>query len=200
MRITGWWFVTLRFLRSVSARMSQFLLHNVSIKCDSINGATNDLLSALIKTSHECVGAALGQRTKIMLERANRATPHRWKFPVLIQKLNYNWPIMSILDSRGHRGTKLHRFTDFLWLAGSQIHNFYNSMWSFKQKCNFAVEFVTSLVQFTPEEILVLLQPGACSLNQAGFGDNYRLDVPLQQLQSKRDWNSSVPETRGFRF
>lgn len=36
--------------------------------------------------------------------------------------------------------------------------------------------FVTSLVQFTLEEILVLLQPGACHLNQAGFGDNYCLD------------------------
>lgn len=88
----------LRFLRSVSARMSQFLLHNVSIKCDSINGATNDLLSALIKTSHECVGAALGQRTKIMLERANRATPHRWKIPVLIQKLAVIWKLQLVYN------------------------------------------------------------------------------------------------------
>lgn len=62
------------------------------------------------------------------------------------------------------------------------------------------MEFVTSLVQFTPEEILVLLQPGACSLNQAGFGDNYCLDVSLQQLQSKRECDSSVPETGGFLF
>lgn len=118
--------MTLRFLRSVSARMSRFLLHNVSIKCDSINGATNDLLSALIKTSHECVGAALGQRTKIMLERVNRATPHRWKIPVLIQKLAAIWKLLLVYNeypgfegASGDQVASLYEFSVTCWKSNT---------------------------------------------------------------------------------
>lgn len=84
---------------------AQFLLHSVSRKCDSINGATNDLLSALIRTSHDSVGAALWQRTKIMLERANRGTPHCWKPHAPVQNVAAMWKSVLYNERSGFKGS-----------------------------------------------------------------------------------------------
>lgn len=113
---------------------AQFLLHSVSRKCDSINGATNDLLSALIRTSHDSVGAALWQRTKIMLERANRGTPHCWKPHAPVQNVTAMWKSELHNERSGFKG-----------LSGDHAASLYVLS---AYVDTFVQEFVGSLVQF----------------------------------------------------
>lgn len=105
---------------------AQFLLHSVSRKCDSINGATNDLLSALIRTSHDSEGAASWQRTKIMLERANRDTAHCWKTHAPGQNVAATWKSVLYNECSRFKGSSgVHAV--WLYVVSAYVNTLYSN-------------------------------------------------------------------------